>query len=260
MNTPKILLVDPDLELFGLLGERLREYRIELIRSETGVEGFKKAKEENPSLIIQELALPDITGFYLLDKLHTTEETFHIPVVVLTHRTEPDLEARVNQLGVTHFYRKPYPLKTFLPQVRDLTLQQADAKQIKKIFAAPKSNRAYRLVAERLEVEIRTDHYVMRGLTSGINENGLGAQVNLLEQTADPAPPLEAGQACTVYFRSAKYPLIPCQGSILRLEPSWDRRYRQFVAIKFSDEDQGGMPPSDRQSLREWIQAQMVKV
>ncbi len=258
MNTlPKILVVDPDAELFGLLTERLRDFRIEVIHAETGVDGFKKARQETPDLIIQELALPDISGFYLLEKLRTTEETFLIPVMVLTHRKDADLEERAKQFGVKSFTRKPYPVNTFLSQIRELATKPVDKEQAKKIFAVPKSTAAYRLVTERLEVEIRTDQYLLRGITSGINENGLGAHVNLLEQHVDEATPLAPSQPCTVYFRSMKYPLIPCQGTVLRLEESWDRRYRQFIAVKFLEEEAGGMPHSDRQSLREWIQAQM---
>lgn len=258
MNTmPKTLLVDPDPELYGLLTERLRDFRIEVIHAETGLEGFKKAKQETPDLIIQELALPDISGFYLLEKLRTTEETFLIPVMVLTHRKDADLEERVRQVGVKSFTRKPYPVKSFLSQIRDLATKPVDIDQARKILAVPKSTAAYRLVTERLEIEIRTDQYLLRGITSGINENGLGANMNLLELHVDDPAPLAPGQPCTVYFRSMKYPLIPCQGTVLRIEESWDRRYSQFVAVKFLEEEAGGMPNSDRQSLREWIQAQI---
>lgn len=259
MAASKILLVDQDVELYGLLAERFREFRIEIIHAETGNEGFKLVKQERPDLVILELALPDVSGFYILEKIRTTEETFLIPVVVLTHRKDPELEERVKQNGGNLFVRKPYQVKTFFDQVVKLALNRIDAAQAKKVLAVPKPAAAYRLVTERLEVEIRTDHYLLRGLTSGINENGMGAHANLLEQHVDDAPPLEPGQTCTVYFRSSKYPLVPCQGTVLRLEESWDKRYRQFVAVKFLEEEEGGMPKADRLYLREWIMAQMKK-
>ncbi|OGH56225.1 MAG: hypothetical protein A3G34_13375 [Candidatus Lindowbacteria bacterium RIFCSPLOWO2_12_FULL_62_27] len=254
---PKIMLVDQDRELFGLLTERLKEYRIEVIHAETGGDGFKRAVRDRPDVIIQELALPDISGFYLLEKIRTTESTGHIPVIVLTHRKDAKLEERVKQYGVSLFVRKPYPVRTFIARVKDLVAQPHARETAPRATAIPTPSAVYRLVTERLEVEVRTDHYLMRGLSSGINENGMGAHVNVLEKQTEDAPALEAGQPCTVYFRSIKYPLVPCQGQILRLEESWDRRYRQFVAIKFLDEESGGMPNADRQSLREWIEAQI---
>lgn len=257
MGLWRTLLVDPDPELNGILTERLREHDIDVIAAAEGIEGFALAKRIKPHVIVHELALPDISGFFLLEKLRTTENTFAIPLIILTHRKGPDIEQRALNGGATHFIQKPYNVKTFIPLIRDLTGRAADKESIERAWKLVTPSATYRLVTERLEVEIRTEHYLMRGLTSGINENGLGAHINVLEKMAAEVPALQVDQPCTVFFRSIKYPLMPCSGAVLRIEESWDRRYRQFVAVRFLDEDSGGMMSSDRISLREWIRDQM---
>lgn len=257
---PTVLVVDLDMELGGLLKERLLEYEIDVVQTETGGEALVLARKIRPSVIVHELALPDISGFYILGKLRAFESTCHIPVVVLTHRDEPNLEERAIQGGAAFFVRKPYEAKTFITKLRDLAYRPMGEDDVRKIRAQIKlagDVRQERLVTERLQLEIRTDHYLLRGLTSGINENGMGAHVNLLEKFAVDVPALAAGQICHVTFRSTKYPLMPCEGRILRLEESWDRRYRQFIAIKFMEEETRGMMDYDRSSLREWIREQM---
>ncbi len=253
----RAMLIDPDPELGGLLTERLNEHDIDVITTADGIEGFALAKRIKPHIVIQELALPDISGFFLLEKLRTTENTFSVPVVVLTHRRGAEIEPRAMNGGATAFLQKPYNVKTFIPLVRSLISKPMDKESLDRAWKTVKPTASYRLVTERLEVEIRTEHHLMRGLTSGINENGVGAHMNVLEKMTDDPPPLSTGQPCTIFFRSIKYPLMPCSGEVLRIEESWDRRYRQFIAIKFLDEDAGGMMDSDRMSLREWIRDQM---
>lgn len=258
MGVRKVLMIDPDPELGGLLKERLSGFDIDVLVEQHGMDGFDLAKQVRPHVIIQELALPDVSGFYLLEKIRTTESTFSIPIVVMTHRTKPEIEERAMNGGANIFIRKPYNVKTFIPMIEKLAWQGVlDKEQAMKAWSQIKPAASYRLVTERLEVEIRTDHYMMRGLSSGINENGMGAHMNVMEKNSDDAPPLGPQQPCTVYFRSIKYPLLPCRGTVLRLEESWDRRYRQFIAIQFAAEEEGGMIDSDRLSLREWIRSQM---
>ncbi|MBI4179715.1 response regulator [bacterium] len=259
MASRTALVIDLDTELADILTERLHPHDIEVIGAETGGEGMALARRMKPNLIVQELALPDISGFYLLGKIRAHESTFLIPVVILTHREDPDLEERAVRNGADYFSRKPYMASAFIPKLRELawrSLSGEESRKAREIFKPPAPSRLERLVTERLEIEIRTEHHIMRGLTSGINENGLGAHVNLLEKNADDAPPLASGQACTIHFRSMKYPLMPCEGSVLRIEPSWDRKYRQFIAVKFAAEVDRGMDEADRMSLREWIREQ----
>lgn len=80
----KILIVDDDeisrYLVKGLLADR--GYR--LIEARGGQEGLKLARESKPSLIVLDLAMPDLSGFEVLDTLKENSETKDIPVVIYT--------------------------------------------------------------------------------------------------------------------------------------------------------------------------------
>lgn len=79
-----ILIVDDDeisrYLLKGLLGNK--GYR--LLEARGGNEGLKLAKESSPDLIVLDLAMPDVSGFEVLDRLKDDPATRNIPVVIYT--------------------------------------------------------------------------------------------------------------------------------------------------------------------------------
>lgn len=114
-----------------------------------------------------------------------------------------------------------------------------------------------RLITVTIDVEITTRDYLLGGVTTGLNENGLGARINVMERLNAKAKDLQAGQACAVMFRSPIYLLLPCSGTILRIDDSRDPAYQKFIAIKFAEDEEGRMDDGDRQSVREWISHQI---
>ena len=53
-----------------------------MVRSEE--EGFKKAMEELPDLIVLDVQMPKMDGFEVFNKLRTADVTKEIPIIMLT--------------------------------------------------------------------------------------------------------------------------------------------------------------------------------
>ena len=64
--------------------------------TETGdpVQGLREARAERPDVIVLDLAMPEMSGFEVLDRLKEDPATMEIPVVVLTSKTLTDEEQR----------------------------------------------------------------------------------------------------------------------------------------------------------------------
>jgi CheY-like chemotaxis protein len=64
--------------------------------TETGdpVQGLREARAERPDVIVLDLAMPEMSGFEVLDRLKEDPATMEIPVVVLTSKTLTDEERR----------------------------------------------------------------------------------------------------------------------------------------------------------------------
>ena len=71
-----------------------------------------------PNLIILDLKLPIMGGIEILEKIRSTDETRHIPVVVLTSSDEARDIERCYQLGVNSYVAKPVDFEKFVESVK----------------------------------------------------------------------------------------------------------------------------------------------
>jgi FixJ family two-component response regulator len=103
--TEMISIVDDDVAV--------REMLVSLTRS-LGYDafGFASAEEflasdnfERFTCAITDIHMPEMTGFELLNRLHTRKGS--LPVIMITARTEPDLETKALSGGAIGFLRKP---------------------------------------------------------------------------------------------------------------------------------------------------------
>lgn len=100
---PVILLIEdsPTMRLFYRKILELGGYFV--IEAENGNEGWVKAYERLPNLIVLDMILPDMDGFDVLKKIRSTPSTKHIPVLVLTTLKEiPDVQKAIN-LGANYY-------------------------------------------------------------------------------------------------------------------------------------------------------------
>lgn len=103
----KILIVDDSMFETKLLEDILKD-RYEICTARTGEDGIRKAKEENPVLILLDIIMPCMDGFAILKCLKDQEETKDIPVIFLTGLSEEQMEEQGLLMGAVDYIRKPY--------------------------------------------------------------------------------------------------------------------------------------------------------
>jgi CheY-like chemotaxis protein len=86
---PRILLVDDDVSVKKLFFHRFADLGAELLYAVDGLQGFWKARREEPTVIVADYCMPN-GAEYLLTRLRTTAETSSIPVIVHTGRRLSD--------------------------------------------------------------------------------------------------------------------------------------------------------------------------
>ena len=80
----KILLVDDDADFVESTKIVLESKPYEVIVADDGDEGLRKAKEENPDLILLDIIMPVKDGFTAAKQLKSGPELCKIPVLMLT--------------------------------------------------------------------------------------------------------------------------------------------------------------------------------
>lgn len=116
---PSLLIVEDSPDVVEYLTSCLEEeYHLEV--SENGQIGIDKAIELVPDIIISDVMMPEKDGYELCQTLKNDERTSHIPIILLTAKT--DLSARISGLekGADAYLNKPFHKKELMVRLAKL--------------------------------------------------------------------------------------------------------------------------------------------
>jgi CheY-like chemotaxis protein len=113
----KILIVDDDTQFALLVAGHLRRAGYPSVTAVDAMQGFMFAQREQPALILLDLNMPAGGGLTLLERLVKSVRTQMIPIVVLTARPGPEIEAEVRAKGAADFLHKPIDRESLLAMI-----------------------------------------------------------------------------------------------------------------------------------------------
>lgn len=107
-DQPMILAVDDDEDNLFLLTEVLTPINCSLITAKDGQTALKLAQECQPSLIVLDIMLPDISGIEVLQQIKQNPKTKQIPVIAVTALARQEDRDRILLSGCNDYVSKPY--------------------------------------------------------------------------------------------------------------------------------------------------------
>ena len=111
VRTHYLLAVDDDDDSLLLLTQTLaRPYR-SLVTAQNGKTALRLAQTLQPSLILLDIVLPDLSGFDVVHQLKQNAATAHIPIVAVTALARADDRKTLLQAGCSDCISKPYLLE-----------------------------------------------------------------------------------------------------------------------------------------------------
>ena len=106
-KTKTILLVDDSRVIHSIVEDILQDEDVELLHALDGEEGFQKAVEVVPDLIISDIEMPKMDGYEFCQRVKATEATEHIPVIMQSTRgTGIDIDKGFDA-GANDYLTKP---------------------------------------------------------------------------------------------------------------------------------------------------------
>jgi DNA-binding response OmpR family regulator len=114
----KILVVDDDLELLGLVAFALRQAGYLVIEAPDGRSGLEACAREQPALAILDVNMPRLSGIDLLREIR--RRGYATRVMMLTVRSDEEDQVRALDLGADDYLTKPFSPRTLLARVRAL--------------------------------------------------------------------------------------------------------------------------------------------
>jgi two-component system OmpR family response regulator len=117
-STPSILVVDDEPDLLDIISLALEHEGFDILVARSGVEALTMLESQAVDLILADIAMPDMNGYQLYERVRQNLNWGAIPFIFLTGR-EMDSDIRYGkELGVDDYLTKPISAADLLAVVR----------------------------------------------------------------------------------------------------------------------------------------------
>ncbi len=125
MGREKILVVEDEHDLQELVRFNLtREgYRVSLAAN--GIEALDEIKANMPQLIVLDLMMPEMDGLELCRIVKTEAGTKHIPIIIVTAKTEESDIVAGLEVGADDYLTKPFSPRVLIARIRAVLRRKA---------------------------------------------------------------------------------------------------------------------------------------
>ncbi len=114
----KILVVDDEPFMIDVLQKFLTISGFETVGALNGEDALVLVKVEQPDAVILDLMLPDIEGYEVCSRIRSFPATAHLPVIILSARTEESSVQRAMAAGATAYLTKPVKFPVLMAEIK----------------------------------------------------------------------------------------------------------------------------------------------
>jgi len=113
----RILIVEDDPSVLRATSYILEKEGYQVLTAQNGLEGLKKAREDNPDLLVLDVMLPGIDGFEICHSLRSEPETAGLPIIMFSAKGQESDKATGLKVGADEYLTKPVDREVLLNKV-----------------------------------------------------------------------------------------------------------------------------------------------
>lgn len=113
----KILAVDDSPSIRQMVSLVLKSGGHEVVTAENGVEALEFAQDEEVSLVVTDVHMPEMNGITLISRLRELGTYRFTPILVLTTESSAEMKAKGKSAGATGWIVKPFSPDSLLATV-----------------------------------------------------------------------------------------------------------------------------------------------
>jgi DNA-binding response OmpR family regulator len=118
MGQKKILVVDDEADLVETIRFPLEMEGFNVLVSYNGEDALNQARKEKPDLILLDLMLPKLDGYKVCRLLKFDERYKHIPILMLTAKTQEKDKLIGKETGADEYITKPFDIDELIKKVK----------------------------------------------------------------------------------------------------------------------------------------------
>lgn len=125
----RVLVVDDEPEILELVRYNLsqEDYLVDTV--ETGEAALKRLEDDLPAVVVLDVMLPGLSGIEVCRAIKDNPRTEHLPVIMLTARTEDQDIVTGLEAGADDYVTKPFSPRVLLARVRAALRRQPDNRE-----------------------------------------------------------------------------------------------------------------------------------
>ena len=149
----KILLVDDEPDILEIISYNLTAQGYNVITANNGVQAVKKAKKEQPHLIILDVMMPEMDGIEACEQIRKIPELENTLIAFLTARGEDYSQVAGFEAGADDYITKPIKPKVLVSKIKSLlrrlnTTSNTPSKDLIELDQLTIDREAYKIVFE----------------------------------------------------------------------------------------------------------------
>ena len=118
VQQPCVLLVEDEGAQREVLTYNLESEGFRVVAAETGDEAMLLVAEEAPDLVVLDWMLPNVSGIEVCRRVKADPGTRHIPIIMLSARSDEGDRVRGLETGADDYVVKPYSVVELMARVR----------------------------------------------------------------------------------------------------------------------------------------------
>lgn len=119
VSKPVVLLVEDNEQLRTFIAESLSEIYI-IKTAANGLEAVKVLEESTVDLVVSDIMMPDMDGIELLRVIRNNPEYSHLPVILLSAKTDVETKVEGLNTGADAYIEKPFSMEQIKAQINSI--------------------------------------------------------------------------------------------------------------------------------------------
>lgn len=164
-----ILVAEDNPEINTYLADALSSDKFKVITAKNGRKAWELAQKHIPDVIISDVLMPDMNGLELCLNVKSNMLTSHIPVIMLTAKTDDQSRISGLETGADEYLSKPFLLKELRLRIDNLLTSR---KRLQQKFQAMSGSGPVRISVNKHDQELLDK--INRLIEANIKNAGLG--------------------------------------------------------------------------------------
>jgi two-component system phosphate regulon response regulator PhoB len=129
MSIPTILVVEDEQDILDLVDFNLRQAGFKVIKTTSGVDGLREAKNQRPDMVVLDLMLPGMDGKEVCRRIRQDESIRGIPILMLTALASETDRIIGFEIGADDYMAKPFSPRELVLRVQAILRRSQETEE-----------------------------------------------------------------------------------------------------------------------------------